>query len=37
MASGEGLSKIDLDKEIDSDLFSFFRRQLIESEIKRDS
>jgi hypothetical protein len=34
MASAEGLSKIDLEKEIQADLFSFFRRQLIVSEIE---
>jgi hypothetical protein len=34
MASAEGLSKIDLEKEIHSDLYSFFRRQLIAIEIE---
>jgi hypothetical protein len=33
-ASAEGISKIDLEKEIDGDLFSFFRRRLIASEIE---
>jgi hypothetical protein len=36
MASTEGLSKIDLEREIDSDLYRFFRRQLIAIEIERD-
>jgi hypothetical protein len=36
MASTEGLSKIDLEREIDGDLYRFFRRQLIAIEIERD-
>ena len=36
MASAEGLSKIDLEKEIHSDLYKFFRRQIIASEIEGD-
>jgi hypothetical protein len=36
MASSEGLSKVDSEKEIDGDLYSFFRRKLITSEIERD-
>ena len=36
MASAEGFLKIDLEKEIHSDLYKFFRRQIIASEIEGD-